>query len=150
MCIRDSYIKIVKKLLIKQANFPDDVIFYEFSSGEKLLESMRDDYNLIFLDIQMSGIDGNETAKLLRQQNSQAILVFCTGTQQPTTESFKVHPYSCLLYTSYHLLPAYHLHNYFQSFQLLNQIYLVLDLSLIHISHNAKYFLAVCTVVRIY
>ena len=45
----EHYIKIVKKLLIKQANFPDDVIFYEFSSGEKLLESMREDYNLIFL-----------------------------------------------------------------------------------------------------
>lgn len=98
----EHYIKIVKKLLIKQANFPDDVIFYEFSSGEKLLESMREDYNLIFLDIQMSGIDGNETAKLLRQQNSQAILVFCTGTQQPTTESFKVHPYRYILKDATH------------------------------------------------
>lgn len=54
-------------------------------------------HDLIFLDIQMRGIDGNVTARELRKYNAGAVLVFCSGVSQPTPDSIKVAPYRYLL-----------------------------------------------------
>lgn len=91
------YIKIIEKYLSKQKNCPHDICFYEFSSGEQLLENMTLDYNLIFLDMQLRGMDGHETAKALRAGNSHATLVFCSGSQLPTPESFKSAPFRYII-----------------------------------------------------
>lgn len=46
----------------RQKNREDDYRMDTFHSGESLLMSSRS-YDLIFLDIQMNGMDGIETAK---------------------------------------------------------------------------------------
>lgn len=45
----------------------------------------------------MPKIDGNQTAKTFRDMNKDAVLVFCTNYQHPTTESFKVQPYRYIM-----------------------------------------------------
>ena len=48
-----------------------------FSSGYALLKS-PDEFDVIFLDIQMEHPDGMETARLLRQRDNHSLLVFVT------------------------------------------------------------------------
>ena len=55
---------------------------YEFSSGEGLLgwmEKHTGEVDLVFLDIEMGGMNGMETAKALRAQSDTLQLVFVTG-----------------------------------------------------------------------
>ncbi len=55
---------------------------YEFSSGEGLLgwlDKHQGELNLVFLDIEMHGLSGMETARLLREQDMGLQLVFVTG-----------------------------------------------------------------------
>ncbi len=91
------YRKTVKKMVNKYSGNAGNIIFYEYSSGEELLKDVHQMHNLLFLDIQMPKTDGNETAKAFRNINKEAVLVFCTNYQNPTTESFKVYPYRYIM-----------------------------------------------------
>ena len=54
--------------------------FYEFASGEELCTAcLRNSFDLIFLDIEMSGMNGMETVRQLRQLGVQSVLVFVTA-----------------------------------------------------------------------
>lgn len=59
-----------------------DCVFFEFSSGEgllKWLESHPQELDVLFLDIEMGGINGVETAKRVREADDKLILIFVTG-----------------------------------------------------------------------
>lgn len=53
--------------------------------------------DLLILDMELGGIDGDETARLFRKKFKEAVLVFCSGVYTPTVKSFKVTPYRFLL-----------------------------------------------------
>ena len=66
--------------LAEEQNTEDEI--YEFSSGEGLLKWMknhRGELELIFLDIEMRGMNGMETARRLRETDETMQLVFVTG-----------------------------------------------------------------------
>lgn len=57
-----------------------DYIINEFNSGESLLNSLRNKYfDIIFLDIEMNGINGVETARRIRNCNRRSIIIFITA-----------------------------------------------------------------------
>ncbi|NLY20914.1 MAG: response regulator transcription factor [Tissierellia bacterium] len=59
-----------------------ETAIYEFSSGDRLLkwfENHENEVDLLFLDIEMPGLDGMATAKSLRQENSFIQIVFVTS-----------------------------------------------------------------------
>ena len=85
-----QYRKTIKDEILRIGINCGEICFWEFESGEELLESRDTDFNLLFLDIQMSGIDGNETSKRFREGHKNCILVFCTNYQNPTVDHFKV------------------------------------------------------------
>lgn len=92
-----DYIKELKNIIL-QCNEKKLVIeFHEFDSGEKLLQSKFDDMDVIFLDIQMEGMNGNETAVRLNKKGYQGVLVQCSGIFMPTPETIKISPYRYLL-----------------------------------------------------
>lgn len=64
----------------------------EFLSGEDLLASEYEiqKYNIIFLDVNMGELDGLETAKRIREQNKDVILVFVTALVKYCPEGYKV------------------------------------------------------------
>lgn len=99
ICDDDKHYINIIRLLIEKRMLCDTKI-YEYLSGEQLINNAEENHNLIFLDIQMDKMDGNEVAKLIRQKNESAVLVFCTGTQMPTPESFKVQPFRYILKSS--------------------------------------------------
>lgn len=75
-----------------------DIKICEYKSGEELLTAMRKvKFFLIFLDIQMGGLDGNETARKIREWDDGVILVFYTGYAEPSPQSFEVQPYRYIM-----------------------------------------------------
>lgn len=72
-CLED--IKCLEKLIQTSKLCPANVEFAEFTSGEELLSGCSD-FDAIFLDIQMGGMDGKETAQEIRKRDSNVILSF--------------------------------------------------------------------------
>lgn len=68
--------------------YPDaNIIFY--SSGEELL--LSDEYiDILFLDIQMQGKNGMETARELRKKDKKIIIIFVTAVEEYVFQAFDV------------------------------------------------------------
>ena len=60
-----------------------------FSSGEEMLLSDKQ-IDILFLDIQMSGIDGMEAARELRKRDKNVILIFVTAVEEYVFQAFDV------------------------------------------------------------
>ncbi len=72
------------------------ISFQIFSSGEELL-GYDGKIDILFLDIQMKGIDGMETARKLRADRFQGILIFITVLKEMVFQSFEVQAYDYLV-----------------------------------------------------
>ena len=69
--------------------YPDGSIFINSSlSGE---------YDLIFLDIYMTVLNGIETARVIRNSNNNCHIVFLTSSNEHMHEAFSVHAYDYIL-----------------------------------------------------
>lgn len=64
----------------------------EFVSGEKFLQefSREDQFQLVFLDIEMPGINGMETAEQIRKIDREVMLVFVTNMVQFAVRGYSV------------------------------------------------------------
>lgn len=60
-----------------------------FPSGEELLRE-EEGFELLFLDIQMPGKNGIETARELRRKNPEGLLIFITALEEYVFQSFDV------------------------------------------------------------
>ena len=78
--------ELIAKKVVKQ--YPDAEIIF-FQSGEELL-LVDESIDILFLDIQMSGIDGMETARELRKKDKSVILVFVTAVEEYVFQAFDV------------------------------------------------------------
>ncbi|MCI8363646.1 MAG: response regulator transcription factor [Eubacterium sp.] len=73
-----------------------EIIILQFSSGEELLKFNKK-IDILFLDIQMKGIDGMETARKLRRRKFKGFLIFITVLKEMVFQSFEVQPYDYLV-----------------------------------------------------
>lgn len=64
-----------------------------FTSGEEIV-SFHQCYDLIFLDIQMQGMDGIDTAAKLRKTDKKAAMFYVTNYSREMSRSFSVHPFA--------------------------------------------------------
>lgn len=73
------------------------IIFYnEFESGEELLSS-NIQFDIVFMDYQMGGISGIETANKLRQSKINVTIIFLTSYPEVVFQSFEVNTFRFLL-----------------------------------------------------
>ena len=84
---------------IKQFSEENDVVFRidEYSSGEELLKRFGRQYDLIFLDIEMDGMDGLSTAWRIRQTDTIVTIFFSTQHNQYAYDSFALEPVGYVL-----------------------------------------------------
>ena len=61
----------------------------EFSTGSELLAGAGN-FDIIFLDIGMDGLDGMQTAKKLRQDGCRAAIIFVTAFEDRVFDAFDV------------------------------------------------------------
>lgn len=73
-----------------------EILILQFSGGEELLKYDKQ-IDILFLDIQMKGINGIETAKKLRRRKFKGFLIFITVLREMVYQSFEVQPYDYLV-----------------------------------------------------
>ncbi len=65
-----------------------------FSDAESLLnELMPGRFHILFLDIQMEGMDGIELAKKVRETDPHVLIIFQTTSKEYAFDAFPVHPF---------------------------------------------------------
>ena len=73
-----------------------EVEIRRFSCGEDLLKYEKQ-VDILFLDIQMNGMDGMETARKLRERKFRGFLIFITVLGEMVFQSFEVQAYDYLV-----------------------------------------------------
>ena len=68
-----------------------------FSSGDDLLKMNIEGVDLFFLDVEMPGLNGIETAKVIRKQNPHCEIVFITNYIQYALQGYEVQAFRYLL-----------------------------------------------------
>lgn len=91
---RNQIMSLIRKGFEK-TDYIESIDCYE--SGEAFLSADRDKYDLVFMDIYMSGINGMETAKKLYSENKHTKIVFCTTSSDFGVESYDVEAIRYLL-----------------------------------------------------
>jgi two-component system, LytTR family, response regulator LytT len=61
-----------------------------FSSGKEFLDSNRE-FDVIFLDIEMPGIDGMQAARIIREHNKAVPIIFVTNMANYALKGYEVH-----------------------------------------------------------
>lgn len=75
-----------------------DYKIYEFDSGESLLDSIiKDNYDIIFSDIEMKKLDGIETAKNIRLYNKKSVIIFVTAYPDFVFQGYEVKAFNYIL-----------------------------------------------------
>lgn len=80
--------------MIKKYLLDSEIVCY--LSGKDLL-SVSQKFDIIFLDIQMEGLNGIETAKNIRKCDDNVIIIFITGIKEYVFEAFDVAAFHYLL-----------------------------------------------------
>lgn len=70
-----------------------DILVYEFSSGEntlKWLKTRAGETDVLFLDIEMDGMDGMSTARKIRETDNSLVIIFVTGYSDYVFDGYSV------------------------------------------------------------
>ena len=82
--------KIIREQMKKLIeNKKQECVIDTYSSGEELLQTNKC-YDIAFLDIQMDGMNGIDTARVLRQKADDMVLIFVTGVKEYVFDAFDV------------------------------------------------------------
>lgn len=86
---RDALRIQLEKVLIEES----EEIVYEFSSGEGAVRWLRKhpgEIDLLFLDVEMEGINGMEAAEQIREFDRELMIVFVTGYSDYVFDGYRV------------------------------------------------------------
>ena len=89
-----DHIRIMASDFFRKQN--REIYFRTFSSGEELI-NYDGQIDILFLDIQMKGMDGMETARKLRADKFRGVLIFITVLKEMVFQSFEVQAYDYLV-----------------------------------------------------
>lgn len=108
-----EYLQQMITSCFQEAGFPIGQTDF-FKSGEEfLLHFKSGTYDMIFLDIYMSGINGIETAKQIRSEDSDTKLIFISVSNDFASESYAIH-------ADYYLLKPFGKKDFLRIFTRLN------------------------------
>ena len=80
----------IENLLIEYKNIRNiDIFIDKYDNGYDLLKSERK-YEIIFMDYQMDGLDGIETARKLRDRNNECCVIFISAFMHASVPSHEV------------------------------------------------------------
>ena len=92
--VAEEAVKLKKSLKIFLEELHITFKISKFSSGEQFLEVFeKNNFDIVFMDIYMSGMTGVETAKHLRNQDKHCLLIFLTSSMEHMPEAFSCHAF---------------------------------------------------------
>lgn len=91
---RNDLVKALKKCFDK---IPESFEYQEFASGEEFLKKYTNTFDVIFLDIEMSEINGMNVAHKIRKRNDFVIIVFVTRLISYAIEGYSVGAFDYVL-----------------------------------------------------
>ncbi len=98
--ICDDEVVIRNELLMLCSEFKQsklcDINVVTFSSGEDVLKH-SDTLDILFLDIQMNGLDGMKTAERIREKDDSMLIIFLTGFDGYMQAGYRVKAFRYLL-----------------------------------------------------
>lgn len=94
VCDDEKIIREQIQSLIEKQKADSHVETYE--TGDALLAAGKH-FDMVFLDIQMEGRNGIETAKMLRKREEDTVLIFITGVKEYVFDAFDVAAFHYLL-----------------------------------------------------
>jgi len=76
--------------------YPDKITVDTFLSGEGLIESVKANtmYDIIYLDIELGELNGIDIGRLIRQQSTEALIVFISSYDKYYKPAFDVQPFN--------------------------------------------------------
>ncbi len=95
----DLFSGYIKNCMATCEEYNNEVTIDAYSSGELLLEAYNQGqtYDIIFLDIRMDGLNGFDTAKMIRELDSRTMIVFITSLSDYIFNSFEYRPFWFLI-----------------------------------------------------
>ncbi|MGM0165902.1 hypothetical protein IGI39_000856 [Enterococcus sp. AZ135] len=81
-------------------NDPNQFSYEAFLSGESLVDHLsrkESSFQIYLLDVEMKSLDGFETARMIRKQDQQAIIIFITSHVEWMPEAFEVNAFHYLI-----------------------------------------------------
>lgn len=94
ICDDEKIVRLQIKGLIEKQKADGNLELYE--TGEELL-AVGKHFDVVLLDIQMEGMNGIDTARALREQNEETVLIFITGIKEYVFDAFDVAAFHYLL-----------------------------------------------------
>lgn len=82
---------------LNQVFYNESYEILEFEKGEELLENYPGKLDILLLDIQMGGLNGIETAKKIRQFDTNVIIIFTTAVFDFIQQGYEVRAFRYLL-----------------------------------------------------
>lgn len=89
-------IKELKGFILESEFCPEDIVLYEYLSGEELLNNFTK-FDLIFLDLKLNRLNGIQIAEAIHLQDSQVPISFYTGYDVGASQIVKLRPFSYLV-----------------------------------------------------
>lgn len=93
-----EFITQITSLIQQRSSHGSATIVNTFENGKDLIQAHTSDpFHIIFLDVVMPGIDGLETARVIRETDSNVKIVFLTASREYAFESYSVKANNYLL-----------------------------------------------------
>ena len=74
-----------------------DFQIISFPNAENFISTYSNDVDIIFMDIELPGINGMEASKLIRQKDQKVIIVFITNMASFAIEGYQVNALDFIL-----------------------------------------------------
>lgn len=99
ICENDSFyfrkVKALIELNLSKHSIRSEII--TFSTSEELIQSYANSFDIIFLDVELSGMNGIDAAKWLRDKGAKSYIVFISAYTEYLSEGYKVDAHRYLL-----------------------------------------------------
>lgn len=96
ICVCDDEKNIIEMIIGFINNISPEYIVKDFTSGNALLAS-SEIYDIVFLDIQMNGLNGIQTAKELKKRSPEIIIIFTSNYPEFVTDAFAVQAFQYII-----------------------------------------------------
>ena len=95
----ELFLGYIKNYLALLENNCEDVVIDCYTCGEQLIEAYETGiiYDLIYLDIKMKKVSGFDAAKIIRDYDSKALIIFITSLKDYIFNSFEYQPFWFLI-----------------------------------------------------